>query len=314
MILTCGESLIDMLPGEDAEGNLAFHPRVGGSPLNTAIAAARLGVHTTFLGRVSRDFFGDLIVERLIENGVDRRFVVRADDPTTLAFVRRLPGGDAQYAFFTQNTADRNISRPDLPDRLPDDVRCIAFGSISLALEPGASTIRDFVSREQSRRVISFDPNVRPSMVRDRDTYVRLVTELAGISTIVKISDADLAWLFPDIASDLVAAARRFVHPGSLVVVTRGADGAIAVTDRYVVEQPAVDVDVVDTIGAGDSFHAAILAWLARNELMTKNSIAALGPDELRAALYFAAHVAAVTCSRAGADPPTIEELERVHR
>lgn len=311
MILTCGESLIDMLPGKDADGNEAFLPRVGGSPFNTAIAAARLGVPTAYLGRVSRDFFGDLIVERLIENGVDRRFIVRADDPTTLAFVRRLAGGDARYAFFTQNTADRKISRSDLPDNLPDDVRCIAYGSISLALEPGASTIHDFVARERGRRVLSFDPNVRPSMIADRDAYVSLVTELAETSTIVKVSDADLEWLFPDAEFDLVTAARRFLRPGSLVVVTRGADGAIAVTDRYTVEQPAVAADVVDTIGAGDSFHAAILAWLETHGRLAIDTIAALSADDARSALIFAARVAALTCSRAGAEPPTIAEYER---
>ncbi len=311
MILTCGESLIDMLPAKDSDGNEVFQPCVGGSPLNTAIAAARLGVPTAFLGRVSRDFFGDLIVERLIENDVDRRFVVRADDPSTLAFVRRLAGGDAQYAFFTQNTADRNVSRSDLPDHLPDDVRCIAYGSISLALEPGASTIRDFVSREHGRRVLSFDPNVRPSMVVDRDAYVRLVTDLAGMSTIVKISDADLGWLFPDAESDLVTAAKRFVRPGSLVVVTRGADGAIAVTERFTVEQPAITADIIDTIGAGDSFHAAILAWLEMHERLRIDTIAALSGDDALSALRFASRVAALTCSRAGAEPPTMDEYER---
>lgn len=307
MILCCGEALIDFIPIPARDGRTCFLPAPGGCPYNSAVSAGRLGAPVAFLGRISRDFFGDQILDRLAANNVATDRVIRSDQPTTLAFVKRNEKGEAQYAFFANDSADRNLSPADIPDDLTP-AACLVFGSISLLMEPGATTIEQLVKREAGKRVLSFDPNIRPGLIHDRIAYLKRFVDLASVSTIVKISDADLEWLYP--ATDPVDAARALVQAGTtLVIVTMGEHGSRAISRSIDVAVAAVETTVSDTVGAGDSFHAGVLTWLLDHGLLSIEAITALSAADAKSALTFAAHVAAVTCSREGADPAHRHEL-----
>ncbi len=318
MILCCGEALIDMVPFAGEEGD-AFRPCPGGSPYNSAIAIGRLGVPVAFVGRLSTDFFGELLVKRLRENGVRTDLIARSGQTTTLAFVKLEGGAEPQYAFYVEGSADRSLVPADIPARLPDEARCILFGSISMTMEPVASTIEAFVQREAARTdsgapVISLDPNVRPVMIADRLSYVRRLEGWMASSTIVKISGADLEFVYPDLDRDEALAKILGMGP-ILVVTTLGMDGALAVGRRtdgsdFRATAPVVPVKVVDTIGAGDTFHAGFLAWLEAHGKMSRAALAGLAESELAAALAFANAAAALVCAKRGAEPPTLAEME----
>ncbi len=310
MVLSCGETVMDFIPVETVTGAKGYLPAPGGSPLNTAITVGRLGVEAAFLGKLSTDFFGDEFVARMEENQVSTRYLTRVEAPSTLAFVKRGPSGDAQYAFFTAATADRLLAPTDLPSELPSEVSCLHFGSIALALPPASETITELVLREHGRRVLSFDPNIRPALIDDPAEYRARFERLATSSTILKLSDADLAWLYPEESYE--QAVRRTVALGApVVIVTRGADGVTGVCSDGTVEVAAVEpaTGVVDTVGAGDSFQGAVLAGLQRAGKLSPSAVAGISRDELELTLSFAARVASVTCSRAGAEPPWIDEL-----
>lgn len=303
MIVHCGEALIDFVPGRDG----SYTPIPGGSPFNSAIASARLGASSTFFGKISTDFFGDQLWDALGSNGVDRRYVLRSGNPSTLAFVKKTPSGEARYAFFAENAADRDLSILELPD-LSSEVSAIHVGSISLIPDPVGATLTELVRREHRERVISFDPNIRPTLIRDASAYRNRVEDIVAGATIVKVSDEDLEWITGD--TDLRKGAGTLLSQGAtLVVVTRGEAGVLAVKGAQSVEISAVPVTVADTIGAGDSFHAALLVWLELTGRMSKTAIYHLSTEEIREMVTFGSNVAAVTCSRPGADPPGMVEL-----
>ncbi|PWG65738.1 carbohydrate kinase family protein [Spiribacter halobius] len=308
MIICCGEALIDFVPMTGADGARGYRPCIGGSPLNVAIAAARLGVPTGFLTRLSSDFFGDQLADGLAGNGVDLGYVTRAEQPSTLAFVSLAPGEEPQFAFYSENAADRSLAPEDLPRALPAAVECLQLGSISLMQEPSATTLEGLMRRESGRRVLSLDPNVRPGVIRDRRDWARRLEGWITLVDVVKVSRADLEWLYPEEAPEAVA--RRWQASGpALVVMTRGGDGAVAFTGHRRLAMPGRSVEVADTVGAGDAFHAGLLASLRAQGLLRREPLAAAGEAELAAALDFAGRVAAITCSRHGADPPRREEL-----
>lgn len=310
MIVHTGEALIDFIPTAATDGSEAFRPSPGGSPYNSSIAAARLGVPVEFLGKLSRDFFGDQLLKRLLDNNVGTEMVQRSGDPSTLAFVKKNEAGEARYAFFADGAADRNFRPEDVPP-LGDDVQAIVFGSISLIADPVSATILDLVEREAPKRVVSFDPNIRDVLVSDETDYRGRVARGIAASSVVKVSDEDLEWITG--STDLEAGAHSLREQGPLlVVVTAGADGALAVFDGGTVRVDAVPTTVSDTIGAGDSFHAALLSWLYRAERLSQDGIQALTQAEAETMLAFAATVASRTCSRPGADPPYLSELDGV--
>lgn len=313
MIIHCGEALIDFLPSTDTGGRQLFGPRPGGSPYNTAIAVARLGVPSAFLGRVSTDFFGDQLVEGLRTNGVSTQFLARGPEPSTLAFVRRQSDGSARYAFFADGAADRSLNARNLPTVLSDSVAALQFGSISLLADPAASAILHLVEREGAQRVVSFDPNVREHLMADPDAGRRDALEHAALATIVKLSVEDLDWLLAgasDTGGDVAEAAQSLLTGRTkLVVVTLGDAGALAVFGNQVVEVSVHPTTVVDTIGAGDSFHGALLAYLYGARRLSLAGVDDLDTGTVREALSFAAKAAAITCGRAGADPPYRSEL-----
>ncbi|MDR2798755.1 MAG: carbohydrate kinase [Treponema sp.] len=327
MIVCCGEALIDMVPikalvGQKPDAETGFIPCPGGSPYNTALALGRLGVPVQFLGRLSRDFFGERLITKLIQNQVGTGLIIRSSEPSTLAFVHIEAGKEPQYLFYTEGTADRSLTTADIPGRLPEETRCILFGSIAMTMEPVASAIESLIFREHTqaarqgkeRPVISLDPNIRPFMIRDREAYRnRFETWLRAVS-ILKISAEDMAYIYPD--QDLKAAIERALNLGvRLALLTQGSAGALALLRRerdelLQVTVPGFPVTVADTIGAGDTFHGAFLAWLELHGRMSPSQVASLTRGELSEALGFANKAAALVCTRHGANPPALAEIE----
>ncbi len=309
MIHVCGEALIDMLPGKTESGNDSFVPHTGGSPFNTCIAAARLGVETGFLGRISTDFFGQMLFQELKRNNVDLSSAQRGSEPTTLGFVKVEQGKDPEYAFYTEGTADCSLNEKEFPAVLPDSVNALVFGSISLLMEPGGSVIAALAEREHGRRVLSFDPNIRPVLIKDSGAFRGRCEHLFSLSTIVKVSDVDLQWLYPRLS--LEKAAEKIKQFGPFIVaVTKGADGSFVLKDSIRVEARAGKINVADTVGAGDTFHAGFLAWLEKNSLLNIHSLQEITQEDLAQALGFASRCADITCSRQGADPPYADEVK----
>ena len=305
MIISCGEALIDMLPRRSEAGEEAFAPYAGGAVFNTAIALGRLGVPSGFFTGLSSDMFGDILRETLTKSGVDHSFCATLDLHTTLAFVK-LTNGHASYAFFDENTAGRMITEEHLP-KVDDDVSAMHFGAISLISEPCGSTYEALMKREHEGCVISLDPNIRPSFIMDAAAHRARIDRMIGMSDILKLSDEDLDWFGMD---GMEQAAKTWFDRGvRLVVITRGPDGAVGFTREHRVEVGGVKVEVADTVGAGDTFNAGILASLHRAGKLDKASIAALSEDDVRAALTWGAKAAAVTVSRPGANPPWAEEI-----
>ncbi|MCB2126901.1 MAG: carbohydrate kinase [Rhodobacteraceae bacterium] len=307
MILSCGEALIDMLPRRTEGGEDAFAPYPGGAVFNTAIALGRLGAPSGFLSGVSTDLFGQLLTAALAASGVDTAFLVRSARPTTLAFVT-LRDGQASYAFYDENTAGRMIRPGDLPT-LPETVEALFFGGISLMVEPGGATYQALMEREAgSGRVMMLDPNIRPSFIADEAAYRARIGRMIALSDIVKLSDEDLRWLVG--GHGIAAGAEALLAKGpKAVFVTEGAAGAHAFTAAHSIFVPARRVEVADTVGAGDTFNAGVLAALRAAGVLTKAGIAALPEDALRAALSLGTRAAAVTVSRAGANPPWARDL-----
>ncbi len=302
MIVVCGEALIDLVPS----GQGIRRPTPGGGPFNTARALARLRVPTAFLGRLSTDAFGHQLAGLLRSDGVDLSLAYFGSEPTTLAVAEVDSDGLAAYRFVIEGTSAPNLTPAMLPPSLSPDVDALHVGTLGLVLEPMASTLADFIQRESEQRVVMLDPNIRPALVADEGEYRGRLDAVIARSTIVKGSDADLAWLYPDL--DLEAAVDRILGAGVRVVVaTQGAQGALGASNNVRVRVPAPTVEVVDTIGAGDSFGAALLAWLHDHGALGTNVV--LGADELQSALVFACLVASLTCGRAGAEPPWRAEL-----
>lgn len=306
MILSCGESLIDMLPRTSTEGEPAFAPYAGGAVFNTAIALGRLGAPAGFFSGLSTDMLGEILIDTLEASKVDTSLCARSNRPTTVAFVK-LVNGQATYAFYDENTAGRLLAISDLPT-LTSDVNALFLGGISLVNDPAASTYEALQAREAPNRVTMIDPNIRPGFITDQATYRARIGRMMARADIVKLSDEDLHWLMGE--GDLTALARHIIATGPKVVfITEGAKGARAVTatqDRFAA---SLKVTVADTVGAGDTFNAGILAAFDRAGALNKAAIAALPDDTLDAALSLGARAAAVTVSRAGANPPWAHEL-----
>ncbi|HZZ49956.1 MAG TPA: carbohydrate kinase [Pseudonocardia sp.] len=306
MIVVGGEALVDLVPAaasRDPGGPLL--PRWGGGPFNVAVALGRLGVPARFLSRISTDPFGEAMLERLRVCGVDTGLVQRGDEPSTLAVVGIEVSGSARYGFYTEGTADRLITDPG---RLPDDTTAVALGTLSMVLEPGASVYQAVLRREaEAGRLISLDPNIRPDLITDPDAYrARFRGWLPSVG-LLKVSDEDAEWL------ELGGSAghpKEWLDRGvGAIVITRGSEGITAVTAAGVIDVPSCPTVVVDTIGAGDTTHAALLARLYAIGALSREGVANLDQAGWKDVLTFAARAASFTCSRAGAEPPTAQEL-----
>ncbi|MDT8911202.1 carbohydrate kinase [Amycolatopsis sp. PS_44_ISF1] len=319
MIVVGGEALVDLVPGEPIgragngspksdstvdSGLRALLPRLGGGPYNVALAAGRLGVPTSLLSRVSTDRFGGALVDRLVDSGVDTSLVQRGDEPTTLAVVALDEKGTAHYTFYVEGTADRLVHDPG---PLPEEATALSLGTLGLVLEPGAGAYEAVLRRESARGTLTvLDPNIRAALIDDPAAYRERFRSWLPDVRLLKISDDDAAWLTE--GADPVAAAKTWVESGvDAVVLTRGADGISVITAAgELAHVPARRVPVVDTIGAGDTVQGALLAWLHQRGV---RELAALGAEQWREALSFAAKAASITVSRSGAEPPTAAEM-----
>ncbi len=303
MILCCGEALIDMIPAPTAEGCTGFVPHPGGAVFNTAIALGRLGAAAGLLTGLSTDMFGARLTKALTASHVDASLAIRADRPTTLAFVQ-LINGQAQYSFYDENSAGRMLTSADMPT-LPEQITALFFGGISLACEPAADAYAALLAREGKSRAVMLDPNIRPGFIEDAERYRTRLNAMLQETDIVKVSDEDLGWIIPDAPTlaEKVAVLRE--RGPAVVIVTRGGEGATGyLPNGTQVQVPAERTTVVDTVGAGDTFNAGVLAKLSQMGRLTKDALATLSASDLEKAMAYGAKVAAVTVSRVGADPP----------
>jgi fructokinase len=304
VIVVCGEALIDMI--QNGDGTQRAAP--GGGPFNTARALARLDVPTAFVGHLSTDAFGRELAGLLEVDGVTLRFVSEGPEPTTIAVADVDSNGLAEYQFLIQGTSAPNLTTDMIPDQFDADITALHLGTLGFVLEPMADTLVKLVERESGKRLVMVDPNVRLGL-GDDEQYRERLHHVMRQSTVVKASDADLAWAYRGL--DYEQAAARILDDGvRVVVVTLGAEGAFAAHRDFRVRVPAPQVQVVDTIGAGDAFGAALLAWLHDHDCLRPDP--ELDEAHLKSALDFACLAASITCTRKGADPPHKWEMPRV--
>jgi len=313
VFLSCGDSLFDMFVGASStESNdktrVSVQGVVGGSPMNVALGVARLGHDSRYLTKLSSDLFGQRIKQFLETNDIDHSLSPPTNLNTTLAMVETGSDGAAQYVFYINGSADVSLQSNELPQPLPDDVRVVHFGSYSTAVEPVAGSLRQLASQATGSRIISYDPNLRLSIEPDTAVWRDTFKEFASTANLIKASDEDISSLIGKNKEDQFIA-DCFSHGAQLVYITRGPDGASAYNaSGQVVNGAGVSVKVVDTVGAGDTFQAAILHWLADHGHVGK-SASLTGEVDLEASLEFALKAAAVTCTRQGADLPTLADL-----
>jgi fructokinase len=299
MIVVAGEALLDLVV---TDGPVL--PSPGGGPYNTARALGRLGASVGFLGRLSDDHFGSMLTNVLAESGVSLHYTSRGPEPSALAIAHRSADGEADYSFYLGGTT---LAYASFPTPGPD-VRALCVGSLALALEPSASALEALVESERDNRIVVIDPNVRTEAMTEHDGYRARFDRCCRAAHIVKLSASDATWLLPGLGPEEVAT--RLLDLGAeLIVVTLGAEGAIAKTQRAASRVPAQRVDVVDTIGAGDAFGAGLLVALEQRGALLPGNLAALTDSDLEHVLRFASAVAALTCARSGAETPTLSEV-----
>ena len=307
MFIVCGEALFDMFATGDTPTGLLFDGRIGGSPFNVALGLARLGQPVGFFGGIGTGFAGERLMQALADEGIDSRAVARVDAPTTLSLVGVGASGVPSYAFYGHGGADRQVLASHLA-ALPAAVSAFHFGSFAMVVQPVGATQRALVERQYRRSVISYDPNVRANVEPDLAVWRDTLDWMLPRTHLLKVSDEDLALLYPGL-SVAAFAANALAAGTALVVVTRGGEGAVGFGAGHSVQTAPVAVAVVDTVGAGDTFQAALLTWLAETGRLTADAIRAMTPDTLAEALGFAARAAAITCGRRGADLPRRGEL-----
>jgi fructokinase len=307
MFIVCGEALFDVFSTGATPTGLGFDGRIGGSPFNVAMGLSRMAQPAGFLGGVGTGFAGERLMQALADEGIDTRCVARLDAPTTLSLIGLNAQGVPSYAFYGHGCADR-LLQPAHLDAVPAEAGCFHFGSYAMVVQPVAAAQRALVEREHRRSVISYDPNIRTNVEPDLAVWRATLDWMLPRTHLLKVSDEDLALLYPGEAPE--AFAQRALAAGTpWVVVTRGAEGAVGFSRRDTVAMPPVTVAVVDTVGAGDTFQAALLTWLAEHGRLTPAAIATLSAADQHAALGFAARAAAITCGRRGADLPRRSEL-----
>jgi fructokinase len=302
VILVGGEALYDMVV--DGSDNLRGHP--GGAAFTTARTIGRLRQPVVYLGRLSTDRFGTTLERMLAADGVRLDAVVRTEEPTTLALAEIDETGSAKYRFYERATSAPGLTPEVALATLPPAVGILHVGTLGLTLEPMATALEAVVEELSGKALVAVDPNIRPWVIADGESYRRRLRRVLGHTDVVKVSEEDLAWLEPQRTPTVAARSLLDLGP-QVVLLTRGGDGAVAVTTDGETPVAAPAVTVIDTIGAGDSFGGGFLAWwrsqgLGRAELADN--------DLVVEATRFAALVAAQTCARAGASPPFLHELD----
>ena len=300
MILCCGEAVTDMIPqpGQPDVYKACF----GGAALNSAVALARPEVPVSLVAGLSRDPFGEQLLQELQQSGVGTEQLIRSDRPTTLAFAH-LSEGDARYSFFDTGSAGRMLRADQMP--VPGaGVQALLFGGISLASEPCGTAFETLARNSAGDHLIMTDPNIRPALIGDEAGYRDRLDRMFALSDIIKLSEEDMDWLGPQ------AVSRVFASGAGLILTTKGRQGAAGRTRNGVTaDAPGQPVRVADTVGAGDTFNAAFLAALRAANLLTRPAVKNLQADQLASCLSFACRAAGISVSRTGADSPYLSEL-----
>ena len=310
MFLICGEALYDVFLESETPRGLRLDARMGGSPFNVAVGLARLSRRVGLLTGLSTDSLGRHLEKVLTDEGDETAFLARKDGPTTLAYVGVDADGVTKYTFYGQGAADRSVTLDDLPE-IPDQQTGIHFGSYSLVVEPTGTSFHSLAKREQGKRLISLDPNVRLTIEPDLELWRRRIDTFAGLADLIKVSDEDLGHLYPGETFESVA--RRWHARGAkLVVVTRGELGATAFLGDEAYQASGESVTVVDTVGAGDTFQAALLCGLDELGKASRSGLGALTLSECKRITDFAILAAAITCSRRSADLPRRADLPKL--
>lgn len=303
MIVVGGEALVDLVDDRGSRRAVA-----GGGPFNTAVALGRLDIPVAFLGAVSGDSYGQILTQLLHDAGVDTSLERRSELPTPQATVHRADDGRNSYTFFLAGTAFTDLSAELLPP-LPESAWAIHVGTLALAVDPPAGAYEALLEREAGHRRIILDPNVRPAIFGDADAYRRRFERLARLADVVKLSDDDAAWIYPNVPMSDVTELILGFGP-RLVALTCGASGAAARSRLASVDVPAMPVRVVDTVGAGDSFGAALVAALIEERALGPAAERELDEEVLHSAVTYAVAASAVTCTRTGAVPPSRSEID----
>lgn len=308
MIVVCGEALFDVFCDGDTDRGYMLSARIGGSPFNLAVGLARLGVAPIFFGGISNDMFGRKLADTLMREGVDVSSAPRPPAPTALVTVDVDATGVPAYTLYGTATAERALTPEDL-GRVPTNATVIHVGSYCLVVEPVATALRALVTRQQGLSLIAFDPNVRLTIEPDRQSWIDAIEWMLPRTDLLKISDEDIAQLYP--GSTPRAFIERALRAGvALVVVTRGGEGVLAATSTLApIEVAAQRVEVIDTVGAGDTFQAALLSHLSHQGVLTRQALQSMDAVAIETMMRFAARAAAITCSRRGADLPLLEEV-----
>jgi fructokinase len=332
-LVTCmGESLIDFVSlnatdhGESLSGtggrpedwrkvvpenavNTDFRMHSGGSILNVAVGLARLGHHVAFVGKIAEDFFGHQLLLTLKAEGIDTRYLSTTKAQTALAFVA-MEKGEPVYSFYGDGTADTLLSADDVPESLYQETALLHVGSISLLRGTTPATILETFERLKGKALLSLDPNIRASLIHDESAYRGLLQRLIALTDILKLSNVDLAWLLPGVSVE--ESLRHLCELGpALVIITQGQKGVLARSESsQTIQVSTFPVTVIDTVGAGDTFCAGVLARLADEAILSRESVLALTEQELQAVISFASAAAALNCTREGADPPHRSEVE----
>jgi fructokinase len=297
-IWVCGEVLIDLIPRGDKKVAI-----VGGGPANTAKALALLGFDSYFIDGISTDAYGEKAKAELLYDGVNLKYAHFTDKPTCTADVTLDNAGVASYIFSIDGSATFDFAHDWLPDPLEIKPAVLQIGTLATIVQPAAGILHEWASKVAEVAPIVFDPNIRSSVLSDRDQYQAAVAKWTAISAVIKVSEDDLAWLYPD-REQLDVAAQWLEEGAALVIITKGSYGLIGITAQGSVTVPGVKVEVADTVGAGDTVGAIVV------EAIVERGLASLQGDILKDVLTRAAKAASITCSRAGANPPTRAEIE----
>jgi fructokinase len=299
-VWVCGEALIDLIPVEPGSEQRNAIP--GGGPANTAHALARLDIPTEFIGGLSDDEYGRRMRAEFIADGVGLTFTPEHKLPTCLAIVSIAIDGGATYEFKIDGTATFAFGAETMPDPNTFNPDAIYIGTLATIIEPGAKILKDWIEKSKDCAPIIYDPNIRSAVISDRDKYQEVVKNWVGLSNVVKASEGDLTWLYPDI--EPLDIAHTWVEEGvKLVVITKGENGIIGVTNNQEIFIPGIKVDVIDTVGAGDTVGAVLV------EAIVEFGLEKLTNELLSHTLHRAVLAASITCSRSGANPPTKDEL-----
>jgi fructokinase len=312
MILVCGEALVDLFVLGENGARLKSEAVAGGSPFNVAIGLSRLGCPSALCTGLSTDRFGRLLTDLLTTENVNLDYAMRTPRLTTISVVATDAAGQPQYSFHGAGAADRSLTVADLKTELAPEIEAVTFGSYTLIVQPVAEAYLALAQREAGQRVIFLDPNIRPTVIGDLKNWPTQFRQFLRTATIVKASEEDIATAYGAEAA-IADVARDWLTQGpSFVVVTRGGAGAVAFLGDKTIEVPGRDIEVVDTVGAGDTFSAALLAGLRTAGLLSPKRIGALTAEKLGSVLNYAIVASSITCSRRGADLPTSADVAAV--